>query len=97
MPVHEVHHKAPEHHAASALPAMSMTDFKKHGGSLGGREDRYDSFEGEPKPVGMGSAHGSNSGLLHEGATGNDSTTGSNTAGPHKSNVMNKVAPRGKT
>ena len=28
-----------------------MADFKKQGGSLTGREERYDGFEGEPRSV----------------------------------------------
>ena len=95
VPVHEVHHNAPQHHAASALPAMSMSEFKQQGGSLGGREDRYDSFEGEPKPIGIGNAHGSNTGLLHKGATGTESGSRSTNAGPHDSNLANKADPRG--
>jgi hypothetical protein len=31
---------------------MSMDDFKNKGGSLHGREERYDGFEGEPKHIG---------------------------------------------
>lgn len=44
-----------------------MTDFKKQGGVLTGREERYDGFEGEPRSVGGALSGGS-------GATG---TTGS--------------------
>lgn len=91
VPIHEVHQNEPKHHAASALPAVSMADFKKQGGSLIGREERYDGFEGEPRAVG--------------GALGGSSTTGttshhtghhqpSNTAGPHSSNLENKLDPR---
>ena len=29
-----------------------MEDFKKQGGVLTGREERYDGFEGEPRSVG---------------------------------------------
>lgn len=60
VPIHEVHHNAAQHHTTSALPAVSMTDFKKQGGVLGGREERSDSFEGEPRSVGgaLGGAHG---------------------------------------
>ena len=29
-----------------------MADFKKQGGVLSGREERYDGFEGEPRSVG---------------------------------------------
>jgi hypothetical protein len=31
---------------------MTMADFKQKGGVLGGREERYDGFEGEPKHIG---------------------------------------------
>lgn len=47
IPIHEVHHNAAHHHASSPLPAVSMADFKKQGGVLTGREERYDFFEGE--------------------------------------------------
>jgi len=52
VPVHEVHHNAAQHHATSALPAVSLDEFKKQGGSLVGREERSDGFEGAPKTVG---------------------------------------------
>ncbi|KAL1304068.1 hypothetical protein AAFC00_000503 [Neodothiora populina] len=52
VPIHEVHHNAAQHHSASALPAVSLADFKKQGGVLTGREERYDGFEGEPRSVG---------------------------------------------
>lgn len=78
VPIHEVHQNEAKHHAASALPAISMSDFKKHGGSLTGREERYDGFEGEPKAVG--------------GALGSHSSN--TTAGPHNSNLENKLDPR---
>lgn len=61
VPIHEVHQNEAKHHAASALPAVSMADFKKQGGSLTGREERYDGFEGEPRAV--GSLGGQSSGL----------------------------------
>ncbi|KAI5253040.1 hypothetical protein E4T42_03112 [Aureobasidium subglaciale] len=72
VPIHEVHHNAAQHHTASALPAVSMADFKKQGGVLTGREERYDGFEGEPRTV--GGAHTSTStsttGLTGAGLTG---------------------------
>ncbi|KAF4556644.1 Hypothetical protein D9617_1g085220 [Elsinoe fawcettii] len=51
IPIHEVHHSAAQHHSTSALPAMSMADFKKAGGSLGGRDQRTEFFEGEPRSM----------------------------------------------
>lgn len=80
IPIHEVHQNEAKHHAASALPAVSLADFKKQGGSLQGREERYDGFEGEPKAVG-----GALGGTHHHSGT---------TAGPHSSNLENKVDPR---
>lgn len=83
VPVHEVHHNDPKHHAASALPAVSMADFKKQGGSLTGRNERSDAFAGEPNTLastGSASAIGSGS---HGNATG-----------PHNSNLLNKADPR---
>lgn len=59
VPVHEVHHNEAKHHTASALPAVSMAEFQKQGGTLGGREERTDAFAGEPRAVGntLGSGH----------------------------------------
>ena len=84
IPIHEVHHNEAKHHSASALPAVSMADFKKQGGSLTGREERYDGFEGEPRAVG--------SALGGSGLTGHHS--GSTTTGPHNSKIENKLDPR---
>jgi hypothetical protein len=52
VPIHEVHHNAAQHHATSELPPVSMAEYKKQGGVLSGREERYDGFEGEPRSVG---------------------------------------------
>ncbi|KAL9015372.1 MAG: hypothetical protein Q9173_000016 [Seirophora scorigena] len=92
VPIHEIHHNEAKHHAASALPAVSMADFKKQGGSLSGREERYDGFEGEPRAVG-GALGGSSAGTTgsSSGLTGHHGQT---TAGPHSSNLGNKVDPR---
>lgn len=60
-----------------------MADFKKQGGSLTGREERYDGFEGEPRAVGGALGGGSsatgtssydNSGLDSSRGTGYDNT-----------------------
>ena len=90
VPVHEVHQNEAQHHSASALPAVSMADFKKQGGSLTGREERYDGFEGEPRGVG---SLGSSTTGTGTGIGGH--SHGSTNAGPHDSNVMNKTDPRG--
>ncbi|KAL8769981.1 MAG: hypothetical protein Q9209_004228 [Squamulea sp. 1 TL-2023] len=94
VPIHEVHHNEAKHHASSALPAVSMADFKKQGGSLTGREERYDGFEGEPRAVGGalgGNTTGTGTGMTGSGMTGHHSNT---TAGPHSSNMGNKMDPR---
>jgi len=51
-PVHEVHQNEAKHHTATALPAVTMDEFSRQGGSLTGREERVDSFGGEPRAVG---------------------------------------------
>ncbi|TKA77191.1 hypothetical protein B0A49_01836 [Cryomyces minteri] len=105
VPIHEVHHNAPQHHSTSALPAVSMADFKKQGGVLTGREERYDGFEGEPRSVGgalagntagMHVGHtGTGSGLTGSpGMTGSTGMTGSSASGPHSSGLANKADPR---
>ncbi|KAH7114347.1 hypothetical protein B0J11DRAFT_445447 [Dendryphion nanum] len=60
VPIHETHHNAAVHHGASTLPAVSLDEFKSRGGVLGGREERYDAFEGEPKNIGGAVAAGLN-------------------------------------
>ena len=65
VPIHEVHHNKATHHSTTALPAMTMEDFKSKGGSLTGREERYDAFEGVPKNIGAGTAGGF--GVIREG------------------------------
>lgn len=63
-----------------------MADFKKQGGSLTGREERYDGFEGEPR--GVSSALGGGS------TTGIGSSTGGHHHGSHNSSLENKVDSR---
>jgi len=52
VPVHEVHQNEAKHHTATQLPAVSMDQFRNQGGSLHGREERTDAFNGEPRTVG---------------------------------------------
>lgn len=52
MPVHEVHHNAAHHHSTTALPPVSIEEYKRKGGALGGREERFDAFDGEPSDIG---------------------------------------------
>jgi hypothetical protein len=107
VPVHEVHHNSAQHHSTSALPAVSMSDFKKQGGVLSGREERYDGFQGEPRSVGgaLGSSEGSQMGAsgLQGGSTdsygsnnhsshGHHNTQGATGAG--KPSMMEKLNPK---
>ncbi|KAG8625307.1 hypothetical protein KVT40_007058 [Elsinoe batatas] len=59
---------------------MSMADFKKSGGTLGGREQKNDFFEGEPR-----SMHGhnplSNNASKANGTTGSHGHSGTHAAG----------------
>lgn len=87
VPIHEVHHNEAKHHATSALPAVSLADFKKQGGTLTGREERYDGFEGEPRAVGstLGTSSGTTGNITgHEHRHGHDrdyGSTGASTTG----------------
>jgi hypothetical protein len=107
VPVHEVHHNAAQHHTTSALPAVSMADFKKQGGSLTGREERYDGFEGEPRSIGNplgsdhhqhGHQHGTNasSGLGHNTSTAGTRDSGISGVGSEhkKASLMDKINPK---
>lgn len=57
VPVHEVHHNEAKHHGASALPPMTMDEFKQKGGALTGRGERVDTFDGCP-PEGIAGHEG---------------------------------------
>jgi len=99
VPIHEVHHNASQHHSTSALPAVSMADFKKQGGTLSGREERYDGFAGEPRSVGGALSGSGTTGSTEEaaleqrtGTTGTSSTGTSSSTG--KPSLMDKVNPK---
>lgn len=49
MQIREKHHQAAQYHQAVSLPAVTLAEFLRQGGLLTGREQRYDSFEGEPR------------------------------------------------
>jgi hypothetical protein len=74
-----------------------MTDFKKQGGVLTGREERYDGFEGEPKAIGsnLGGHHTSSNPLSsgHHTSGLNSSTTGSTTGSHTKPSLADKLNP----
>ena len=80
-----------------------MADFKKQGGSLTGREERYDGFEGEPRAVGgaLGgststSGIGSGTGTRGAGYDSYDNDNYDNTTGTtgKKPGLMDKLNPR---
>lgn len=75
--IHEKHHNAAMHHQTSVLPAVTMEEFKRQGGVLTGREERFDFFEGEPRSIGgnLGNAHTTTTGT--EGAAGDRKTASS--------------------
>ena len=85
VPVHEVHHNAAKHHAASTLPAMSMSEFKAQGGALSGREARHDGFEGEPRAVASATGASTTGTHHHQHHAGTGTT--SNTAGSDYDNT----------
>jgi hypothetical protein len=66
VPIHEVHHNKATHHETTALPAMTMEQFKAKGGALTGREERYDEFEGVPKNIGGAGGLSAAEGLAHK-------------------------------
>jgi len=104
--VHEVHQNEAKHHNATQLPAVTMEDFKRQGGHLGGREERSDAFAGEPKAVGgtLGGrgAHGTTSlteserghghGHNGNGAVGYNEQNG--TGMQKKASLMDKINPK---
>jgi len=102
VPVHEVHQNEAKHHTASQLPAVSMDEFKKQGGHLGGREERTDAFGGEPKSVGgtLGGAGAAGTTSLTEadharsGHSGTTGTTGTSNTSHAKPSMMDKLNPK---
>jgi hypothetical protein len=82
IPVHETHINEAKHHTASTLPAVSLSEFEKQGGSLSGRSERTDAFAGAPNAIGE-SRHGGAIG--GPGAKG--STTITDREGINRSNV----------
>lgn len=106
VPIHEVHHNAAQHHSASALPAVSMEEFKRQGGVLTGREERYDGFEGEPRSVGGATGSSGHGGALagavaggaaghHSGHTASGAAAGA-ALGNHESNRGTSETETGK-
>ena len=101
VPVHEVHKNEAKHHTATQLPGVSMDEFKRQGGHLGGREERTDAFGGEPRSVGgtLGGkgANGSTSltdpDASHTGTHGTHGTSTSTTTGK-KPGLMDKLNPK---
>jgi len=84
-PVHEVHQNEAKHHTATSLPAVTMDEFNRQGGSLNGREERTDAFQGEPRAVGgtLGGhgAKGTTSLTENDSSIGNNGSARSGTTG----------------
>jgi hypothetical protein len=75
VPIHETHHEQAKIHGTTTLPAVSMDEFKRQGGALGGQQSRTGTFEGCPKGVHMpGCGHAEGSGpqtsTMSSGMTG---------------------------
>jgi hypothetical protein len=82
VPVHETHYVEAKHHTASTLPPIDMSDFKKQGGSLTGRDEQNSRFSGEPKHLQQNSgAPLPHAGAGHQSSMLNDGTTGTNRTG----------------
>jgi len=103
IPVHEVHQNEAKHHTATQLPGVTMDEFKRQGGHLGGREERTDAFQGEPKAVGGtlgGAGAAGTTSLTENGSTGTTGSHATNTASgtsgttTHKPSLMDKLNPK---
>lgn len=73
IPIHEVHHNEARFETATALPPVTMEEFRKQGGSLNGREERTDGFAGEPRATPSGTI-GVGAGTTSLTEAGNDKT-----------------------
>jgi len=96
VPIHEVHHDEAKHHGTTSLPPVSMADFQKQGGVLGGRGERTDAFEGCPegceKRGQAGHTH-----HTHDGDTSTGRTTGHGERSAEttkKPSLMDKLNPK---
>jgi hypothetical protein len=98
VPVHEIHHKEAKHHATSALTPVSWSEFKAQGGTLSGREERVDHFDGEPRTE-SSTVHTRHAGPHLHGTdrpaetVSTSSSTYSSNNGPHGT-IGNKLDPR---
>ncbi|KAL5330432.1 hypothetical protein ACEPPN_003960 [Leptodophora sp. 'Broadleaf-Isolate-01'] len=94
IPVHEIHQNEAKHHTATALPAVTMDEFKKQGGHLSGREERSDAFAGEPRSVsrtlGRSSAHGTTS-LTQKDGSHHDHSNGAGVGSTASHSTSNTI------
>jgi len=67
VPVHETHHNEAHHHQGTTLPAMTMGEFSKLGGSLKGREEHVERYAGEPQMHGISGSHSGTHSGAHSG------------------------------
>jgi hypothetical protein len=88
VPIHEVHHNEARIHGTSTLPPVSMEQYKKQGGALGGATQRTDAFEGCPKGVSDTSTtsrtgvSSSSAGVSGSSNISSGTTSSSTTSGP---------------
>jgi hypothetical protein len=104
VPIHEVHRADAEHHGTSVLPMKNMEDFTAGGGILtGGGQKAHETYEGDPKPYNtamqMDRTDADVNFKAHDGLHDHQRAMGSGgggntTAGPHSSNLENKMDPR---
>lgn len=92
VPVHEVHEAASKHHGTKVLPTKTLEEFKSSGGTLGSKgEHLVGEHDGCPESsTGFKDVHRQGT---TQGMTGH-TRTGATNAGPHNSNMANKVDPR---
>ncbi|KAK0740459.1 hypothetical protein B0T18DRAFT_331564 [Schizothecium vesticola] len=81
VPIHEVHHQAAQIHSTTEMPAMSMDEFKKKGGNLGGQAERTSSFEGCPQGKEVHPEHDHTMKTANAGSGSSAGMSSSSTAG----------------
>ncbi|KAH8197552.1 hypothetical protein TruAng_008288 [Truncatella angustata] len=90
VPIHETHHNEAKHHATSTLPAVSMSEFKQHGGTHRGGQHEEHRFEGCPDVE--GGAHSHNKGLSNITSAGAGVAGAGVAAGGHRHRRSSSVS-----
>lgn len=89
-PVHEIHENEPVKHSTSVLPEVDINSFQKQGGSLSGRQEKTDKFDGPPRSIDDADRGGNNI-LGGPGAKGSTSVTG-NMSGSSSKNTASNIS-----